>query len=78
MALDAITSRWLKERDRYIPEALRSYWRYRDIDPGWHPDNPERYRNFVRDVGHKKRGQRLGLLDPSGDFNKDNFFWSND
>lgn len=75
--LNNITDRYLKERDRYIPEHLRPYWKPREISPRWHPDNPDRYRNFIEDVGHKKRGQAYGFLDPCGDFTPENFYWMN-
>ena len=74
-ALDAMVERYLGERARYIPIHLREFWVERQISPRWHPNNPDRYRNFIEDVGHKKPGQIYALLDPSGDFIPDNFFW---
>jgi len=74
-ALQGMTERWLREQQRYIPENLREFWRFRNFEPRWHPDNPDRLRNFIEDVGHKPKGTVMALRDPFGDFTADNFFW---
>lgn len=82
--LDTITARWLADNSMYVPIHLREHWRPRQLEPGWHPDNPDRYSNFIKDVGHKKlKGSKegevfYGFLDPAGDFTAQNFYWKDD
>lgn len=71
----AMNTRVREERERYIPVQLREVWRYRDISPRWHEDNPDKYINFIHDVGHRPPGARAALLDPAGDFTPENFYW---
>jgi len=75
--VDTMNERIKLERNQYVPVHLRDFWSYRNIDPRWHEDNPDKYRNFLMDVGHKKVGQKAALLNPIGDFTKENFYWSN-
>ena len=84
-ALNAMTERWLTDNATVVPEHLKPFWKPRLLEPDWHPDNPDRYHNFIRDVGHKRLPNQkggavvyYGLLDPAGDFTKENFYWKHD
>ena len=64
-----------KELGRYIPVQLRDVWEYRSISPRWHKSNPNRYTNFILDVGERPIGHKAGWIDPTGDFIPENFCW---
>lgn len=73
--VDAMNQTIVAECERYIPQQLREHWEYRSISPRWHKDNPDRYTNFILDVGERPVGYRAGLINPFGDFTPENFCW---
>lgn len=74
-AVKAMNDRIDFEKAQYIPLQLREHWRFRSISPRWHKDNPDKFINFVMDVGHRPPNARAAWIDPAGDFIPENFYW---